>query len=142
VRRYVQNHAIREAYSKRDMTHDGWAEIWFDDLDSMAKANALPEWKELHEDGMTLFASPISGIVARERVQKEIGSEPRRWGASEMSEESIRDKLRSQGYAKLAEDPKAAAQIKDADANGALAVWTWEHIVTIDDSRIDARPSK
>jgi uncharacterized protein (TIGR02118 family) len=142
VRRYVQNHGIRDAYSKRDMTHDGWAEMWFDDLESMAQAHALPEWQTLREDGVGLFASPISGIVARERVQKEIGTEARRWGAAEMSEEVIREKLREQGYRQLADDPKAPGQIKAADENGALAVWTWEHIVTIDDSGIDARPAK
>jgi hypothetical protein len=57
-----------------------------------------------------------------------------------MSESDIRDRLSSQGYRTLAADPKCAAQIKAADEAHLLCVWTDEHIVTIDESRIDARP--
>jgi hypothetical protein len=57
-----------------------------------------------------------------------------------MSESDIRDKLRQQGYKSLADDASAAAKIKAADEANLLAVWTDEHIVTIDASRIDARP--
>jgi hypothetical protein len=140
VRRYVQNHAVREAYGKRDMTHDGWAEIWFDSLEACWQAQQTPEWAELREDGKTLFTYPMGVGVARELVQKEFGAEPRRWGAAEMAEEEIREKLRSQGYTSRAEDPDGPRNLRDADASGALAVWTWEHIVTIDGSAIDARP--
>ena len=140
VRRYVQNHGIREAYSKRDMTHDGWAEIWFDSLEAMWQAQQSPEWAELRADGDTLFTRVMGVGVAKELVQKEIGAEPRRWGAAEMSEDAIRDKLREQGYASLAADPDGPRKLKKADASGALCVWTWEHIVTIDESAIDARP--
>jgi uncharacterized protein (TIGR02118 family) len=140
VRRYVQNHGIREAYSKRDMTHDGWAEMWFDDLESIQRAYARPEWAELHEDGDTLFTRVMGVGVARELVQKEIDIPVRRWGAAEMSEEEIRDRLKRDGYKSLAADPQAPAKLKVADASGALCVWTDEHIVTIDDSHVDARP--
>jgi uncharacterized protein (TIGR02118 family) len=139
MRRYVQNHAVVEAYAFRGMTHDGWSEAWFDDLDSLYRAVASPEWKALREDGATLFANPIGVGIARELVQKEIGQEPRRW-AEGMSEADIRDRLASQGYKTLSADPKYAAQIKKADEAHMLCVWTEEHIVTIDDSRIDARP--
>jgi hypothetical protein len=77
--------------------------------------------------------------VARELVQKEFGQAPRRW-AEGLSEPDIRDRLRNQGYKSLAADPTAATKIKAADEANLLAVWTDEHIVTIDESRIDARP--
>lgn len=70
VRRYVQNHAIPEAYAFRGLTHDGFAELWFDDLAALRQAFAAPEWQALREDGRTLFAHPVSIVVARERVIK------------------------------------------------------------------------
>ena len=42
----------------------------------------------------------------------------------------------------LSADPDVPAKIKTAAAGNALAVWTGEHIVTIDGSRIDARPGR
>lgn len=142
VRRYVQNHAIREAYGKRDMTHDGWAEIWFDSLEALHHAHQTPEWAELRADGDTLFTRIMGVGIASERVQKEVDVPVRRWGAAEMTEDEIRDQLRSQGYKTLAADPDGPRKLKAADDAGALAVWTWEHIVTIDDSAIDARPER
>ncbi len=57
-----------------------------------------------------------------------------------MSEADIRDRLSSQRDQTLAADPRYAAQIKKADEAHLLCVSTDEHIVTIDESRIDARP--
>jgi uncharacterized protein (TIGR02118 family) len=139
LRRYVQNHAIQEAHSVRGMTHDGWSEAWFDDLDSLYEALDSPEWKALGADGADLFARPIGTGIARERVQKDFGDQPRRW-AEGMSEGEIRDRLAAQGYRTLAADPSGPARIKAADEAHMLCVWTDEHIVTIDRSRIDARP--
>ena len=48
--------------------------------------------------------------------------------------------MAQQGYKALGADPKYAALIKRADEARMLCVWTDEHIVTIDESRIDARP--
>jgi hypothetical protein len=59
-----------------------------------------------------------------------------------MSESDIRDKLRQQGYRSLADDTTAAARIKAADEANLLVVWTDEHLVTIDASRIDSRPER
>ncbi|MBV9580081.1 MAG: EthD family reductase [Chloroflexi bacterium] len=70
LRRYVQNHAIAEAYPLRAMTHDGFSELWFDDLESLQRARASAEWAKLGEDGQTLFAYPMSVVVAREGVIK------------------------------------------------------------------------
>lgn len=70
LRRYVQNHAIAEAYAFRGFTHDGWAELWFDDLDALKLAWSSPEFSTLHADGGTLFAQPTAVVIAREHVVK------------------------------------------------------------------------
>lgn len=70
LRRYVQNHALPEAYAVRGLTHDGWAELWFDDLAALQHAWTSPEFEALHKDGQTLFAPHRSVVVARERIIK------------------------------------------------------------------------
>ncbi|HLF77489.1 MAG TPA: EthD domain-containing protein [Dehalococcoidia bacterium] len=140
MRRYVQNHAVRDIAGLRPMTHDGWSEAWFDDLESLHRAVASPEWAALREDGRTLFANNMGVGIAREKVQKWDGWTYKDWGAASMSEDEIRAKLKEQRYGRLAADAKAPGQIKDAAQAGALAVWTWEHIVTLDASHIDERP--
>jgi len=70
LRRYVQNHGLAEATPIRAMTHDGWSELWFDDVASLQRARSSPEWAKLGEDGQTLFAYPMSVVVAREGVIK------------------------------------------------------------------------
>jgi uncharacterized protein (TIGR02118 family) len=142
LRRYVQNHAITEAYADPGRTHEGWSELWFDDLRSLRAAVNSPDWKTLGEDGATLFAAPMGVGVARERVQKDLDWRYNDWGVNAMSEEDIRQRLMGQGYATLAADRDAPRKIKTAAARQALAVWTGEHIVTIDESRIDARPKR
>ncbi|PWT84715.1 MAG: hypothetical protein C5B57_04310 [Blastocatellia bacterium] len=139
LRRYVQNHAIAEAYVDPGRTHDGWSELWFDDLRSLHAAVNSAEWKALGEDGATLFAAPMGVGVARERVQKELDWSYNDWGVNAMSEEDVRQRLMQQGYATLAADRDAPRKIKTAAGRQALAVWTREHIVTIDESAIDAR---
>jgi uncharacterized protein (TIGR02118 family) len=143
LRRYVQNHAIPEAYSIRPMTHDGWAELWFDDLDSLQNAFKSPEAQALRADGETLFARPMAIIIARERVQKWDGKSRTdlSW-VKALSEDEIRDTLKSQGFTDLAADPNGPKTIKSAAESGALMVWSPEHIVTVDDAHIDARPEQ
>jgi uncharacterized protein (TIGR02118 family) len=144
VRRYVQNHAVPEAYASGVQTHDGWSEVWFDDLASLRAARASAEWAAAAEDGATLFAEPMGVGIARERIQKD----PRGgwtyddWGVLELSEDAIRDRLADEGYATLAADPAAPRAIRAAAESQALAVWTPEHLVTFDDSMIDARPGR
>jgi len=65
LRRYVQNHAEPEAYTDGSQTHDGWSELWFDDLAALHSAVKTPEWRALGEDGATLFATPMGFGVAR-----------------------------------------------------------------------------
>jgi uncharacterized protein (TIGR02118 family) len=140
LRRYVQNHALPEAYADRRQTHDGWAELWFDDLASLQRAASSAQWAAVREDGTTLFARPVGVGVARERIQREFDWTYTDWGVNASSEDDVRRRLADDGYAELAADPDAPRKIKAAAANEALAVWTDEHLVTIDESRIDARP--
>jgi uncharacterized protein (TIGR02118 family) len=69
--RYVQNHAIIEIYDEpnrvgRAITHDGWAEFWFDDLEALHGAMNSPGWEQLREHGRTMFGPPTTVIIARE----------------------------------------------------------------------------
>jgi uncharacterized protein (TIGR02118 family) len=72
LRRYVQNHAVLAAYglANRPMTHDGFSELWFDDLAQLQHAATTPEWQAAVEDGNRLFAQPVGLVIARERIQK------------------------------------------------------------------------
>jgi uncharacterized protein (TIGR02118 family) len=140
LRRCLQNHAIREAYSFRPVTHDGWSEMWFDDLSALRQAMSSPEWQAVEEDGNRLFADPVARVVGRETTVKWGDYVIQDGGAKEMSEGQIRDKLARQGYRRLAADPLAPKLIKAAAMNGALALWNERLIVTLDLSRIDARP--
>lgn len=70
VRRYVQNHGIPEAYPIRAMTHDGFSEMWFDDMAALQRARESSEWAKLSEDGQTLFAYPMSVVIAHEGIIK------------------------------------------------------------------------
>jgi len=70
LRRYVQNHALAEAYGHAGwpLSHDGWSELWFDDLPTLQAAFASSQAQALTGDGHGLFDSSKSGIViARER---------------------------------------------------------------------------
>ena len=100
---------------------------------------ASPEWAAMVKDGATLFAPGMGIVIGREYVQKDEAWKPRHWGVQGLDEEQIRERLRSEGYS-LADDPDAPAKIKAAAENDMLGVWTPEHLVTLDDSRIDVRP--
>jgi uncharacterized protein (TIGR02118 family) len=140
VRRYVQNHGIPAGYGSGAHTHDGWSEIWFDDLAALRAARSSSEWAAMREEAEFLFAPGMGIGIARERIQKDLDWRYHDWGAGEMAPEEIRGRLREQGYDELAADPAIADTLKRAAADEALAVWTDEHLVTIDDSHIDARP--
>jgi uncharacterized protein (TIGR02118 family) len=71
IRRYVQNHSLPEAYALRPMTHDGFSEAWWDDLESLHRSRASAEWAALSADGQTLFTYPMAVVVARETVIKD-----------------------------------------------------------------------
>jgi uncharacterized protein (TIGR02118 family) len=71
VRRYVQSHILEERkrpdIPSHDIDVDGIAELWYDDRDAMARANASPEAKALHADG-ALFIGRIKSFVTEEKV--------------------------------------------------------------------------
>jgi uncharacterized protein (TIGR02118 family) len=71
VRRYVQNHILevrhRADIPTTEVEIDGIAELWFDDRESMARANASPEAKRLHDDG-ALFIGRIKSFVIEEKI--------------------------------------------------------------------------
>jgi uncharacterized protein (TIGR02118 family) len=143
LRRYVQNHAIVDALPSRPMTHDGFSELWFDNLAALQRAAASPEWRAMREDGETLFAEPVGVVVARERIQKEIDVPLKTPEAVTMSEDAIRGRLQEFGFRKLAADPAAPVRIKAAAQKGELMVWTAEHLVVVSDRiEIDERPER
>jgi uncharacterized protein (TIGR02118 family) len=142
LRRYIQNHGVLEAFARGAQTHDGWSEFWFDDYDSFQAAFKSQEWKTMEEDGRTLFDPKMGIVIGREYVQKDESWKPRDWGSLSMSEDEIRERLNREGYTAVAADPEAPAKIKAAAASSQLGVWTEHHLVTLDDSRIDARPQK
>jgi uncharacterized protein (TIGR02118 family) len=71
VRRYVQSHIVGERtrpdIPTTDVEIDGIAELWYDDRDSMERANASPEAKRLHADG-ALFIGRIKSFIVEEKV--------------------------------------------------------------------------
>ena len=77
LRRYVQNPAVIEAYATRPMTHDGFAELWFDDLASLRQAASTAEWKAVEDDAQDLYADPVGLVIAQEGIRKEVGAFPR-----------------------------------------------------------------
>ena len=104
-------------------------------------AEFSPEWQAIREDGATLFSSPIGVVVAHERVQKDDDWTYNDWGVGALDEDQIRLRLLADGYTELAADGAIPGLIKSAASRAALAVWTNEHLVTLDESHIDARPS-
>src|SRR5207244_5805515 len=71
LRRYVQSHIVAERKRPDIPSHeieiDGIAELWYDDAEAMARANASPEAKALHADG-ALFIGRIKSFTVEERV--------------------------------------------------------------------------
>jgi uncharacterized protein (TIGR02118 family) len=142
LRRYVQNHALPAAYAGESQTHDGWSELWFDDLDALRRAVASPEWRAVRDHAGMLFAQPAGVGVARERVQKHLGWEYNDWGVGAMDPQEVRRRLLEEGYTTLAADPDGPGKLRRAAANQALAIWNREHLVTIDETHLDVRPER
>jgi uncharacterized protein (TIGR02118 family) len=143
LRRYIQSHVVLEYLARGTMTHDGWSELWFDDFWSFQHATQSPEWAAMEADGATLFCPQKGIVIGREYVQKDQDWKPRDYGSLSMSEDEIRARLIKEDYGALLEKvPDAPAKIKAAAAKNQLGVWTAEHLVTLDESRIDARPSR
>jgi len=94
----------------------------------------------MEADGADLFGPNLGCVVARERIQKDFDWTYKDWGVGALDEAAIRQRLKDNHYTALAEDPDVPAKIKKAASNEALAIWTDKHLVTIDESLIDARP--
>lgn len=142
LRRYIQNHGAAEAYKQGIVTHDGWSELWFDGYSAFQAAVKSPEWAAMEADGRTLFCEQKGIVIGTKYVQKDETWKPRDYGALSMTEDEIRERLGREGYASVAADPDAPGKIKTAAAKGQLGVWTADHLVTLDESRIDARPGR
>jgi uncharacterized protein (TIGR02118 family) len=142
LRRYIQCPVTLESFKRGTTTHDGWSEFWFDDYAAFQRAYHSPEWAAMEEDGRTLFMPEKGIVIGREYVQKDESWKPRDYGALGLTEDQIRERLRSEGYTSVAADPTAPAKIKAAAAAGKLGVWTPHHLVTLDGSNIDARPER
>ena len=140
LRHYTQNHAVMDTAGRGNLTHEGWSEFWFEDFAAFRRAVASPEWAAVEEDGATLFAPEMGIVIGREYVQKDEKWQPRDWGVLSLDEDGIRERLRREGFSTLAADVEAPSRIKAAATAGKLGVWTPEHLVTLDESRIDARP--
>ena len=71
LRRYVQSHIVAERtrpdIPSLDIDIDGIAELWYDDLEAMNRANASPEARALHADGTT-FIGQIKSFTIEERT--------------------------------------------------------------------------
>jgi len=70
IRRYVQSH-ITGTRSRPDIPDtnvevDGFAELWYDDLEALQRAGATPEMKRLTDDG-ALFIGRIKTYVIEEK---------------------------------------------------------------------------
>lgn len=71
LRRYVLTHVLAER-TRPDIPSiggeiDGIAELWYDDLEAMQRANDSPEAKRLHADGAT-FIGKIKAFTTREQT--------------------------------------------------------------------------
>lgn len=53
VRRYSLTPTLAAARGRARITHDGWSEIWFDDLEAFRRCLASPEWARVAEDSRT-----------------------------------------------------------------------------------------
>jgi len=66
IRRYVQSHITdtrsRPDIPDADVSVDGIAELWYDDLESFQRAAATPEMKRLTDDG-ALFIGRIKSFT-------------------------------------------------------------------------------
>jgi uncharacterized protein (TIGR02118 family) len=141
LRRYIQCPLALESVKRASSTHDGWSEFWFDDYASFQRAYRSPEWAAMDADGDTLFSKQKHYVIGLEYIQKGDDWKPRDYGALSLTEDQIRARLLEENYGELLEQvPDAPAKIKAAANAQKLGVWTPHHLVTLDESEIDARP--
>ncbi len=72
IRHYTQCHTLIAGYRKGEPVHDGVAEIWYDDTDSMRRIADLPQSRAaLEDDEHFVDTSKMAFILTEEHVQKE-----------------------------------------------------------------------
>ena len=121
LRHYDQYHAVPASYAAGMNTHDGWSELWFDDVSSLRAAVASPEWQALRGRRRdAVRAAHGRGRRARAHPEGRVVDVPglgrRRHERGRGARQAARARLRA-----LADDPGAPAAIKQAAANKALA---------------------
>lgn len=73
LRRYVQTHALPEAYRLTGLlapTHDACSELWFDSFRAWKAALSSRQWSAIVDSGEKLFARPSAYLVAHDQVVK------------------------------------------------------------------------
>ena len=73
LRRYVQTHALPEAYGLTGLlapTHDACSELWFDSFHAWKAAVGSRQWSDVVESGEKLFARPSAYLIAHDQVVK------------------------------------------------------------------------
>jgi uncharacterized protein (TIGR02118 family) len=69
LRRYVQSHALPEAYGRRSPPYDGIAVTWFDSVDAMRHSATTPEYARTREDEPNFIAAgDVPVILTTEHV--------------------------------------------------------------------------
>jgi uncharacterized protein (TIGR02118 family) len=70
IRRYVQSHVRPSGYRNgRQPIHDGIAELWFDDMEALRRANASPAYREVQADEARFIDSArLVFLVTEEHV--------------------------------------------------------------------------
>src|SRR4051794_8778885 len=63
LRRYIQSHAVIEAYGSYPQAYDGMAEAWFDDIEAYQAGQAA--WGEAGQD-LPNFVDSVVSLLASE----------------------------------------------------------------------------
>ncbi|MCG8696357.1 MAG: EthD family reductase [Minwuiales bacterium] len=66
LRRYVQSHPLRSGYGKRDLVHDGVAEVWVDDMKSLRAMSASPHYAAVQADEENFIHRTTMALVLTE----------------------------------------------------------------------------
>lgn len=75
VRRYIINLSASIGGSTRELAYDGFAEVWFDDLEALRRATSSPEYQVVLADEPNLFDPPtMFRVVVEEHPMIEDGA--------------------------------------------------------------------
>ncbi|WP_416896371.1 MAG: EthD domain-containing protein [Minwuia sp.] len=72
LQRYVQDHPLKQGYDKRALPHDGFAETWWPDTETMKRNAESPVWPELVADEEKFIdRSSMQLLLVEELVMKD-----------------------------------------------------------------------